>query len=127
MRIRLPPTAATETPNPPSLDGMGLVKVVNNEPSVLKRCTPSGYGGGWLIFTPLMINRSFPTAAIAKPKACTLAGEGLVKVVSNVPLVSNKKAAPAGDCGAPGPALNAPIKTRSLPTAATPRPAPNPS
>ena len=64
-----------------------------------------------------MSTRSFPIAATALPNRSSLNGVGLVKVVSNVPLVLNRYAAPA--LGAPVLSLFAPMSTRSLPTAAT--------
>src|SRR5437867_456899 len=67
-----------------------------------------------------MSTRSLPTAATAKPNPSSSAGVGLVKVMSNVPLMLNRYAAPA--CVAPVSSLCAPMSTRSLPTAATEMP-----
>ncbi len=104
---------------------MGLVKVASNVALVLNRYAAPAVKAPVLSPSAPMSTRSLPTAATEKPNASKVCGVGLVKVVSNVPLVLNKYAAPASE--APVLSRYAPMSTRSLPNAATDLPKKSPT
>src|SRR5437867_130354 len=113
MSTRSLPTATTEKPNLSPASGVGLVKVVNNVPLVLNRYTAPAFAAPVSSNCAPTSTRSLPIAATGVPKLPLPPATGLVKVVSNPPLMLNRYASLV---------LSPPITKRSLPTAATERP-----
>src|SRR5439155_9723727 len=89
MSTRLP-TGATANPKLSFTAGVGLVKVLSSVPLMLNRYAAPAFNPAASSNVAPMSNRSLPTAATDPPKKSPLAGGGLVKVVSNAPLVRNR-------------------------------------
>src|SRR5689334_22465154 len=86
------------------------VRSISTAGTRLKRYAAPPYG---LVVSPMRM-RSLPSEATVVPKESLAAPVGLMNVASSVPLVLNRNAAPVFVLP-----RDAPMSTRSLPTAAT--------